>query len=349
MFFARDTFQAGIVSFLQAYVGTSATWQEVQQYGVGRGTVATPVVLSTTLPGNLADADVQALVAARVQDGSLPRPGAGTVYTVYFPTGVNITMSGGASCTDFSGYHFTAHLADGTPYYYAVLPRCKGATLAQLTATSGHELAEAATDPAITAHNQLDAPYGMWMFSLFGAEVGDLCQNLGDSAYNETGVGAVSRLWSNASAAMGKNPCQPAPAGPTFLSVPILTESRSVTINGAAQQVESVPVAAGTAATVAVRLRSTDCPAPTWSVSAQEVPLPAPTGGLSPSVLTLSWQEAPGKQQAPGTDGTTLHLQVAVAAGASAGYTTVRLTSTGPTTAGGQTQTEWVAAVRITP
>ncbi len=349
VFFSRDPLQSGVVSFLQSYLVASTSWQVVGQYGVGRGTILTPVVLSQTLAATLSDADVRALVAARVQDKTLPRPSAGTIYALYFPFGVNITMGGGVSCTDFAGYHGTAQLPDSTPYVYAVLPRCSRMSLGSLTATSSHELAEAATDPALTAHFQLGAPYGLWLFSLHGAEVGDLCQNLSDATYNESGVGVVSRVWSNATAMMRKNPCQPAPAGPGFLSVPILSESRPVSINGVVQDVESVAVGAGKTATIAVRLLSADRPSPTWTVAAEEYPLPTAMGGMAAPVLSLSWMEAPGQPLASGMDGTTLHLQIAAAAGAPAAYTTVRFTSTGPTASGGQTQTQWLAAVRVTP
>ena len=129
-----------------------------------------------------------------------------------------LLQEGGTSCVDFAGYHTYAKQADGTRVAIAVIPRCRKSTLALLTYATSHELSEAATDPYLGAWNTLRDPYVLWSVPLHGAELGDLCENLVDAAYSESGVGVVTRLFSNAAMKAYKNPCLPAPSGASFFS-----------------------------------------------------------------------------------------------------------------------------------
>ena len=347
VFFSQDPLQPDLESFLQGFFATP-TWQIVKQYGVVGGAITPSAVLSPPTAATLSDAEVQAFLSAQVKSGALPAPAAATIYLFYFPENITLTLDGQTSCIDLGGYHNTATLADGATVTYAVVPRCPGLPLGELTFATSHELAEAATDPLLTAYNQLGAPYGLWMADLQGGEIGDLCQNLYDAVHLEPGVGQVSRLWSNAAAWAQQNPCQPAAASEAFFAVPILTELVPVQINGVGQNVESVPVDAGQIATVEVRLFSPGQPGLSWTVAAQEFPLPDASGNPVAPVLALSFQEGNGRAQAAGQDGATLHLQIAAQAKAPTSLTTVRLTSTAPGTGGTATQTEWVATVRVT-
>lgn len=345
VFFPKDTLQAAALSFMQALVGSSATWRTLQEYGVGSGSVNATLVLAQAPAAQIQDSDLRALLQARISDGTLPAPDQRTIYLFMMPDGVTVTLDGAVSCTDFAGYHQAATLASGARVAYAVVPRCSRTSVPALTAAVSHELAEAASDPLLTTNNELAEPYTLWQVPLNGSEVGDLCENLSDPFYNEPGVGVVSRLWSNAAAAALRNPCQPAPVGTAFFSVPIHTELRPVVLNGVRRNLESIPVAVGQTATVAVRLLAGGAPSPVWTVSAQEIPLPGNGGGAGTPALSLSWQEA--RPQGPG--GTVLHLLVKANAAAAQGYTTVLITSSGPTQSGAQTQTQWAATVRVTP
>ena len=62
----------------------------------------------------------------------------------------------------------------------------------------------------------------------------------------------------------------------------------------------------------------------------------------------VAWQEAPGQTKAPTKDGATLHLVVTASPTASAGFTTVLLTSTATSGTGAQAQTMWVQTVALT-
>ncbi len=348
IFFNIDPFENSLETFLQNYITGSTAWDSVLEYGVSHGTVNAATVISQTLPAQMADSDIQSILSTNVQSGKLPTPDANTVYILYISSGVTVTRGGLTGCTDFAGYHDTMTIG-GMGTAYAVILRCKGMTLPLLTFASSHELAEASTDPVLASYSDLQDPYDLWQANDAGTEIGDLCENLADAAATENGVGVVSRLWSNAAAAAWKNPCLPAPAGPSFFSIPILTSLQPVEIGTTIHQVEMVSVPAGGSATIEVKLLDNDTPSPTWSVGVLEVPIETSSGTTPAPALTFAWQEAPGQAEAKGQNGTTLHLEISAAAKAPTGLTSFRLISTGPTQAGGQTQTLWVGTVYISP
>jgi len=156
------------------FVLTSALMDQLSEYSVagaaiGPGSRTGAVILSTDPPSTLADADVQQLIQQEITgDAAVPQPAPNSLYFVFLPPGVTITLDGAASCSSFCGYH--SDIAGGT--YYAVMPYpdCSGCTGAQsvldaLTSTSSHELCEAITDPV---------PGQGWYDDQNG-EIGDIC------------------------------------------------------------------------------------------------------------------------------------------------------------------------------
>lgn len=345
VFFSGDKFQTQLATFISAYVTTSASWQVLKEYGVGTGTATAPVVLTQTLAASISDTDVQNFIAARIQDGSLTVD-AQTIVTLFYPTTTTITNNGSVSCRDFAGYHGSATLASGGRLAYAVIPRCGLEPVSALTFAVSHELVEAATDPQLTAYNDLNDPYSLWTLNYGGVEIGDMCQNLADPAFSEKNVGVLARVWSNVAAAAYGNPCVPAAPGPSFFSIPVHNQLQVIQLNNKLRNIEQLSITAGQTITVDVRMLSPTKPSPTWSVTPLEVPLPG-AGGTGVSALTFAWVEAPGKQTASGQDGVTLHLKITANAAGPLGYTSFRLQSIGPTTAGGQTETDWVGFVVI--
>src|ERR1700722_7467484 len=92
--------------------------------------------------------------------------------------------------------------------------------LIQTTITSAHELIEAATDPISTDttagyYLNLDDPNTWGWNDIEGGEVADMCVDLygiGQDEANDTIGGTsftVQRIWSNAQAAAGGDPCNP--------------------------------------------------------------------------------------------------------------------------------------------
>lgn len=137
----------------------------------------------------LTDAEVQSLLSSAITAGSVPAPDDNTLYCLFFPTGVSITVGTDASCQTFCGYH--DNFASGSAKIrYAVLPfpdcqGCLGGLSAKdsLTSITTHEIAEAVNDPE---------PGSGW-YDQTNGEIGDICawQTAQDGGHT------VQLLWSN--------------------------------------------------------------------------------------------------------------------------------------------------------
>jgi len=255
--FAGDLYETQIEAYVAA-IGQSQYWATaVGEYGVGAGTSATPIVMDETMPSSIDDSQMQIWLSNRI--GTDPRFGAlqGTslfdggsfdagsidataplssaasssnatpppnvVYVLFMPAGTNVTMGGGASCTDFGGYHDSYYAPNGSDVVYAMVPRCDGFGglngFDDVSGASSHELAEAATDPLVggngarSAFSTVDNNHIFWEFVLGGGEVGDMCAQFASAFYHPTEAlmssYVVQRIWSNASAAAGHDPCVP--------------------------------------------------------------------------------------------------------------------------------------------
>jgi hypothetical protein len=156
------------------FVLTSPLMDQLAEYSVpgsaiGHGSRTGAVILSTDPPSTIADADVQQLIQQELSsDAAVPQPSANTLYFVFLPPGVTVTLDGSASCSNFCGYH--SDIKGGTFYAVMPYPDCSGCTgtlavLDALTSTSSHELCEAITDPV---------PGQGWYDDQNG-EIGDIC------------------------------------------------------------------------------------------------------------------------------------------------------------------------------
>jgi hypothetical protein len=174
------------------FVLTSALLDQLGEYSVpgksiGHGSRTGSVILSTDPPPTIADADIQAFIQQEIATGSaVPQPTADTLYFIYLPPGVTISLDGGTSCSNFCGYHSDVN----GRIFYAVMPYpdcsgCIGAfsVIDALTSTSSHELCEAITD-AVPGQGWYDDQNG---------EIGDIC------AWKTKRLGAytVQLEWSN--------------------------------------------------------------------------------------------------------------------------------------------------------
>jgi hypothetical protein len=174
------------------FVLTSALMDQLAEYSVpgssiGHGSRAGAVILSTDPPTAIADADIQKLIQQEISsDAAVPQPTPNSLYYVFLPPGVTVTLDGSASCSNFCGYHSDIN---GT-IFYAVMPYpdCSGCTgtlavLDALTSTSSHELCEAITDPV---------PGQGWYDDQNG-EIGDICA----WKTKQLGLYTVQLEWSN--------------------------------------------------------------------------------------------------------------------------------------------------------
>jgi len=247
-------------------VGSSYWTAMSSEYGVGALTIA-PSVLATETPPTT-DTALQQLVAAHAGGtGGWPANTANTIYTVFLPSGVTLTMGGGTSCVQFGGYHNETQGG----VVYALMPRCASVTfpdLQSVTIATSHELLEASTDPhpqsapAYVAVDDEDAVINLAP----GPELGDMCEAARAAYQPMLGGFMVQRQWSNASAAAGHDPCVP------VLSTPYVEAAANmpdITLNAGGQSftTRGVKVPLNMSADVEVDLYS-DAPAPDFQVVA---------------------------------------------------------------------------------
>lgn len=350
VFFPNNLLRTQLTTYVQNYVASSASYAVMKEYGTTSTTVGNAVVLSTAPASNVTDADVQALIAARVADSTLPAADGNTMYLFFFPQSTTITNGSSVSCQDFAGYHSWSAAGTATALY-AVIPQCSATalptTLPSITVAASHEITETVTDPIGKSLYEMNDPYSLWFAPFSGNEVADMCEWLSDYAVNEVGIGYTARIWSNAAMRNRKNPCLPVPTPSSFFAIPIMPEQRQVQIGTAVRTTELVSLVSGTPKTIDVRLISDATPAPTITVEALEIPIPTTTAPAPATVLSFAWQEAPGQPRASAIAGSTLHLQLTANTAPASGYTTFRMYATITLSGNVKTQTMWAGQVTV--
>ncbi|HLJ86061.1 MAG TPA: hypothetical protein VKZ53_04510 [Candidatus Angelobacter sp.] len=190
---------------------------------IGRGTFDGKFTITpSTCPGEpaaspngcvLDDTQIQSELTNQVNAGHLPQPVAdaqgntNTLYMIYFPPDVVITLQGIISCAagGFCGYHSNT-VTSAQRLGYGVFPdlssasACaqgcgEGSSQQNLTAVSSHELAEATTDILVGSALTFAPPLA-WS-SMDVGEIGDVCvaQDVPVTAGGNTYT--VQQLWSN--------------------------------------------------------------------------------------------------------------------------------------------------------
>ena len=151
---------------------------------VGRGSYAGEYTITPkNTSASLNDPDVQAEIEYQVSTGALPKPDDNSLFMVYFPPGISISIDGQASCQAFCAYHegFVSKTYGNT--FYGVMPDMGGACslgcgfnpapFANMTEVTSHELMEAISDPFPTPGSTPAYPQA-WN-TTDGNEIGDLC------------------------------------------------------------------------------------------------------------------------------------------------------------------------------
>ena len=179
---------------------------------LNRGTFAgnltiQPINAST----HLSDGDIQTELDAQIAAGKLPAPSDDSLYMIYFPAGVSISIDSQASCSSFCAYHegFKSPKT-GASIYYGVMPVCGfgcgmgGSTFDSLSIVSSHECTEAVTDPFPTPGDKPAYPQA-WN-DAGGQEIGDLCAQ-GNSTVTGHGLtSAVQWEYDNSIAGCNQGP-----------------------------------------------------------------------------------------------------------------------------------------------
>ncbi len=164
------------------------------QAPIGPGTFAGAIQVSTPAPDTVTtDDQIRSFLQDQIAAGDLPQPSADSLYFVFTPPGVSVSLSGDLSCQAFCGYH---DAIDGQIFYAVVpspdCPGCSmGSTLDSLTVVCSHEFAEAVTDPI---------PGQGWYWYADAndqGEIGDICAGQAKAL----GGYQVQLEWSNAAGA----------------------------------------------------------------------------------------------------------------------------------------------------
>jgi hypothetical protein len=184
-----DEYNTTINAQVGSHMGMAGTGQRI-----GRGNYAGAITLANVPSGSVTDAQIQSTIDQALTAGTLPPPDDNTLYALFFPKGVTITLDGTKSCNGFGAYHDAITETQRHTVYYLVVPDC-GSSFNGITATTSHELIEAITDTLPTAGSMPDYPQA-WNDSM-GNEMGDLCEGGNSSATVTTALGTftVQNIW----------------------------------------------------------------------------------------------------------------------------------------------------------
>jgi serine protease len=163
---------------------------------IGRGNYAGTITLTAVPAGNVTDEQIQATLDEAFTKGALPEPDANTIYALYFPSSVSISLDGDASCFTWGAYHFNTTETKRHDAYYMVVPDC-GDDFAGTTVTTSHELIEATTDALPTAGSVPAYPQA-WN-DTSADEAGDLCEGSSGTVATALGSFTVQGIWDEAS------------------------------------------------------------------------------------------------------------------------------------------------------
>ena len=184
--FLSATVNSTYMDWLKEYNTTikSVDGRQGTNQKLGRGTYVKQITIT---PANtsvkLDDKDIQAEIEKQIDSGALPKPDGNTLFMIYFPPGISITIDTMASCMAFCAYHEGFVSQKYGNIFYGVMPDQGGACslgcgfsptpFDSLTEVSSHELIEATTDPFPTPKDKPAYPQA-WN-TTDGNEIGDLC------------------------------------------------------------------------------------------------------------------------------------------------------------------------------
>ncbi len=159
---------------------------------IGRGRFMGSVTIAPlNQSSELTDGMIRRELGAQIAAGHLAAPDGDTLYMIYFPAGINISLPDESqSCQDFGAYHGGFKAQDGASVFYGVMPDCDYG-FKDASVVSSHETIEAITDPFPTIGDNPAYPQA-WN-SDSGDEVADLCDGEPDSHVTGSG-GLVSAV-----------------------------------------------------------------------------------------------------------------------------------------------------------
>jgi hypothetical protein len=193
------------------------------EYALGSITSAAQIA-GPSMSGSYSSAQIASYVAAAIAGNASIAPNGNTIYLVYLPSAATISGSFAADCGYHTSYPTTGSLGDQMAIVQRCAPVAPETTLDLLTIIASHEIAESATDPLGNGYTLGKMSATPWTTSVWHAlagvgqiELGDLCE--GTRIFEAVDGGPVGgwayqRIWSNAGAASGADPCTPASPDP---------------------------------------------------------------------------------------------------------------------------------------
>ncbi|HKW31369.1 MAG TPA: hypothetical protein VJN92_00075 [Candidatus Acidoferrum sp.] len=183
-----DPIRAQLDSYFDFIVSSSLIDQlseyNVPGFTIGHGKHVASLIVPQNPPATVDDTAIIAFVQKQIASGAAPAQNVNSLYFVFTPSGVTVTLQGSASCQQFCGYHDSP----GGSLFYAVVPYadCPGCDFAgsvfdSMTVIASHELCEAITDPV---------PGSGWYDDANG-EIGDICES-STRVINTAGVRAAA-------------------------------------------------------------------------------------------------------------------------------------------------------------
>ena len=238
VFFPEETQASALTDAITKYVA-SAEWRSATSgYGVGATTVATPVQVTASLPSTMTSDDLGAWIGSQLYDGTSAGWGpvdeptiASTLFVLYPPTCITIYAPGedpgdpaaatlcGPRPWDLEGWHWQTTPVPG-PHRADRLRGRRRMHVGRRVAGGPDDRDDLARDRrggdrSAVPHvarvlrrgrraRLLEELYG-------GGEIGDLCAQDASDLVTPPDVGyVVQRIWSNAAASAGHDPCVPA-------------------------------------------------------------------------------------------------------------------------------------------
>jgi hypothetical protein len=303
---AGDPLRDALFAFGDALVKSAWLASFASEYGLDP-TGTSLHVDGPALGGNVTLDDMRAYVVANV--ASTARPDGQTLYMLYLPPEATLQMGDtlNCGCAAQGGAHASL---EGAGDAIAYVQRCSASDDDSVTRTASHEVAEAMTDTGSGYRIESSSP--AWSASVWASaqpgtiEIGDLCSG----TFVTEGQWTYQRIWSNAAAAAGGDPCVPALPTPWFDTS--LDEGW-------------VPVAAGATVSVSFTAWSTG-PREDWYVY-PTIAYP-PSSAFSVRLGTDEQQSLDGVVYTAVNDGAQGTLTVSVAPGTPSGsYAVVHIVS----------------------
>ena len=296
IFFAGDDAAQGQIEELLTGLSTTnaSLWTEMTaEYGVGPLSILPTIVTTDAAPTT--EDELRAWLTSNA-DGThagWPAPTANTIYTVILPTAA-FTGNLGTACVDFGAFHSDITIPESTSIVFSLVARCPATTNDSIEDhyTSGlvHELVESSTDPLFNgnpAYRFLDEDHSIWYFRP-GAELGDMCEH--NAPYERFfGNFYMQRIWSNAAAQSGHDPCVPS-TGLPYVSASLVMPDDEVIVTDSDYATKGVSIPLGTSKVIEVDLFS-DVPTVDWKLTALNVDVG--DGGGSDDLM-FSWDNDMG-------------------------------------------------------